>query len=152
MNPAAAKRHAVPKFFFILILVIVAICIAYAALQNSSLWSWPVPEEAKQLKNPVPETPAALETAKNTYKNKCANCHGDAGAGDGPDAERYDPPPADFTDPKIMRGVTDGELFYKISEGKKPMPAFKTKLTEEQRWQLVLLIRSLSGAASTDSR
>ena len=26
------------------------------------------------------------------------------------------------------------------------MPEFKTKLTEEQRWQLVLLMRSMSGS------
>jgi hypothetical protein len=43
-----------------------------------------------------------------------------------------------------MNGATDGELFYKISEGKKPMPVFKSKLTEDQRWGLVLLIRSFT--------
>ena len=41
-----------------------------------------------------------------------------------------------------MSATTDGELFYQISEGRKPMPAFKKRLTEEQRWQLVLLVRS----------
>jgi len=36
-----------------------------------------------------------------------------------------------------MSTVTDGELFYKISEGHRPMPSFKKRFTEEQRWQLV---------------
>jgi mono/diheme cytochrome c family protein len=53
----------------------------------------------------------------------------------------------DFTDAKRMSEATDGELFYKISEGKKPMPVFKNKLTEDQRWELVLLIRSFAEAA-----
>ncbi len=48
-----------------------------------------------------------------------------------------------------MNGVTDGELFYKISEGKKPMPVFKTKLSEDDRWALVLLIRSFATQQST---
>ncbi len=48
-----------------------------------------------------------------------------------------------------MSAQSDGELFYKISEGRRPMPEFKTKLTEQQRWQLVLLMRSL---ASTDKK
>jgi len=43
-----------------------------------------------------------------------------------------------------MNGATDGELFYQISEGRKPMPSFKKRLSEEQRWQLVLLIRSFA--------
>ena len=132
---------------FVVTLSITAICIVYAASHLSDS-SWPVPEEAKQLTNPVQPSDAALQSARIVYKNKCANCHGDTGAGDGPDAERYDPPPADFTDAKLMNRTTDGELFYKVSEGKKPMPVFKAKLSEEQRWQLVLLIRSFTASAN----
>jgi mono/diheme cytochrome c family protein len=137
------KNRPVTRLLFVVVLSVIAICIVYAANHFSDS-SWPVPEEAKQLKNPVPPSEAALQSAKTVYQNKCANCHGNTGAGDGRDAERYDPPPADFTDTKLMHGRTDGELFYKISEGKKPMPVFKAKLTEEQRWQLVLLLRSFA--------
>lgn len=147
MNPPPGKHRTIPKLFFVLILAIVAISIVYTAIHAND-WSWPVPEEAKHLKNPLRASEDALKSAKSIYKEKCANCHGDAGKGDGPDAARYEPGPADFSDAKRMSNVTDGELFYKISEGKKPMPVFKTKLTEEQRWQLVLLIRSLAASAS----
>jgi mono/diheme cytochrome c family protein len=141
MPPPSRKNRAVLKLFFGLLLLFAGVAIIYATIQNSAQWSWPVPEEAKQLKNPVQISPAVLQSAKMLYDKRCADCHGDTGAGDGPKADRYDPRPADFTDPKLMN-LTDGELFYKISEGKKPMPAFKTKLTEEQRWELVLFIRS----------
>ena len=57
---------------------------------------------------------------------------------------RYDPKPADFTDAQHMNTVTDGALFYQISQGRKPMPAFKRRMTEDQRWQLVLLVRSFA--------
>jgi mono/diheme cytochrome c family protein len=43
-----------------------------------------------------------------------------------------------------MSSVTDGEIFYQISQGRKPMPAFKKRLSEEERWQLVLYVRSLA--------
>jgi mono/diheme cytochrome c family protein len=42
--------------------------------------------------------------------------------------------------------LTDGEIYYQITEGRKPMPSFKKRLTEEQRWQLVLLVRSFASA------
>ncbi len=126
---------------FLLVLAGVAAAIVYSAFNNAP-WSWPVPEEAKQLKNPLHPTAPALTSARQVYVDRCAHCHGDAGKGDGRDASRYDPAPMDFTD------ATDGELFYKISEGKKPMPVFKNKLTEDQRWELVLLIRSFAQSVS----
>jgi mono/diheme cytochrome c family protein len=143
MAPPFKKNRAFPKFLFSIVLVIAAALIIYSA-SHPTPWSWPVPEEAKQLKNPLLPSSVALDSAENIYQDKCANCHGDRGKGDGRDAARYDPQPADFTDFKRMAGISDGELFYKISEGKKPMPVFKTKLTEDERWELVLLIRSFT--------
>ena len=146
MNNVEKRNRKLPKAMFLLVLAIVAAAIIYSAVNNAP-WSWPVPEEAKQLKNPLQPTAAALKSAREVYADKCAHCHGDTGKGDGRDANRYDPAPTDLTDPKKMNPATDGELFYKISEGKKPMPVFKNKLTEDQRWQLVLLIRSFTESA-----
>ena len=146
MNNVEKRNSKLPKAMFLLVLAIVAAAIIYSAVNNAP-WSWPVPEEAKQLKNPLQPTAASLKSAREVYADKCAHCHGDTGKGDGRDANRYDPAPTDLSDPKKMNPATDGELFYKISEGKKPMPVFKNKLTEVQRWQLVLLIRSFAESA-----
>jgi mono/diheme cytochrome c family protein len=146
MNNVEKRNRKLPKAMFLLVLAIVAAAIIYSGVNNAP-WSWPVPEEAKQLKNPLQPTAAVLKSAREMYADKCARCHGDIGKGDGRDANRYDPAPTDLTDPKKMNAATDGELFYKISEGKKPMPVFKNKLTEDQRWQLVLLIRSFAESA-----
>ncbi len=43
-----------------------------------------------------------------------------------------------------MGQMTDGELFWKISHGRRPMPGFQNKLTEQERWELVDYIRTLS--------
>ena len=147
MTFAPQRNRALPRILFPVILAIGAAAIVYSALNNASR-SWPVPEEAKQLKNPLPPTASAIESARKIYLDKCARCHGDTGKGDGRDAIRYFPAPTDFTDAKRTSAATDGELFYKISEGKKPMPVFKNKLTEDERWELVLLLRSFAPSAS----
>jgi mono/diheme cytochrome c family protein len=147
MSTPTKRNRKLPTVMFLLVLAIVAAAIAYSALNNAP-WSWPVPEEAKQLKNPLQPTAPVLKSASDVYADKCAHCHGDTGKGDGSDASRYDPTPMDFTDAKRISQATDGELFYKISEGKKPMPVFKNKLTEDQRWELVLLIRTFAKSAT----
>jgi len=49
--------------------------------------------------------------------------------------------------------MTDGELFWKITAGRKPMPSFETKLSEDERWMLVDYIRTFSQAgAPADSK
>ena len=143
MSKPEKRNRSVARAMFLLVLAGVAAAIIYSAV-NKAPWSWPVPEEAKQLKNPLQPTPRELKSAHEVYADKCAHCHGDTGKGDGRDANRYDPAPTNFTDASKMNAATDGELFYKISEGKKPMPVFKNKLTEDQRWELVLLIRSFA--------
>jgi mono/diheme cytochrome c family protein len=121
--------------------MVMTAAIAYSIIQNQP---WTVPEEAKRRTNPIPASDAALRAIRPIYLDKCAVCHGEFGKGDGHDAPRYSPRPTNFTDTGQLSGVTDGELFYKISEGHRPMPAFKKRLPEEQRWQLVLLLRSFA--------
>ena len=106
--------------------------------------SWSAPEETKKVKNPVPATEATLAAAKAIYLDDCAQCHGEQGKGNGPEAPMYDVVPTDFTDAHMMGEMTDGEIFWKISEGRRPMLAFKKRLTEEQRWQLVNYLRTLA--------
>src|SRR5256884_8150189 len=100
-------------------------------------------------KNPLPASPSNLNAAREIYFDECVQCHGERGQGDGPQAKSHYPLPADLTDPKLLRNVTDGEIFYQISQGRRPMPSFKNRLTQDQRWQLVLLVRSFSQPASS---
>lgn len=105
---------------------------------------WTAPPEAKALKNPLEATPPVLQAGAEIFQDKCTECHGEKGKGDGPDAAMYDTPPGDLTQTEMMTSMTDGEIFWKISEGRRPMPSFKKKLTEEQRWQVVLFVRTLA--------
>jgi mono/diheme cytochrome c family protein len=110
---------------------------------------WIVPIAEKERKNPLTPSEVNLSTAKELYNNKCSDCHGEKGKGDGSEAMMYDPAPSDLTDAAEMSKLTDGEIFYQITEGRKPMPSFKKKLTEEQRWQLVLFVRSFVDAPAS---
>jgi mono/diheme cytochrome c family protein len=142
MPPNVPPNPTMRKTLFALLLLIILIAVAYTVLQENK--PWVIPEEAKSCKNPLKTSEAALKAARSLYGENCAQCHGDTGKGDGSEALRYDPKPADFTDAPHMNTVTDGALFYQISQGRKPMPAFKKRMTEDQRWQLVLLIRSFA--------
>ena len=53
----------------------------------------------------------------------------------------YSTQPTNFIDARIVDSMSDGEIFWKITNGRKPMPGFKNRLTDEQRWGLVNLIR-----------
>jgi cytochrome c5 len=106
---------------------------------------WVIPPEVRTMNNPVVNSTAALEKIAPVYRENCAQCHGDSGKGDGPEAKSHGTLPPDFSEPGRIDKQEDGVLFYKISEGKRPMPAFKGRLTEQQRWELVLRVRWLAG-------
>jgi mono/diheme cytochrome c family protein len=145
MTTTSSNSRRVRLVLFVCALGLIAVSIALAVFRRGP---WIVPLADKARKNPLALSDANLAAAKEIYGNKCANCHGDTGKGDGSDARMYDPLPSDLTDAAKMSKLTDGEIFYQITEGRKPMPSFKKKLTEEQCWQLVLLVRSLASSSA----
>lgn len=118
------------------------IALSYAL---SGCAGWNVPPEAKTWKNPVPATPATIAAARQLYTNNCQKCHGINGDGKLPPGSTYfySTKPTDFTNHQIVDAMSDGEIFWKITHGRKPMPAFKNRLSDGQRWELVNLIREL---------
>ncbi|HEY7119725.1 MAG TPA: cytochrome c [Tepidisphaeraceae bacterium] len=104
---------------------------------------WRAPARAANLRNPVPPDDASRAAGKSLYARECANCHGESGKGNGPDAADLSHPPSDLTASPTTR-QTDGELYWKLTEGKRPMPRFGRTLTDEQRWHVVNYIRSLA--------
>ena len=85
---------------------------------------WLTPAEFSKLKNPVTVDPVSIKNGKTLYTSYCTPCHGDKGKGDGAAAVALNPKPADHTSPAMLK-ETDGSLFYKISEGRTPMPQYK---------------------------
>ncbi|MBX9851338.1 MAG: c-type cytochrome [Cytophagaceae bacterium] len=103
---------------------------------------WKAPASADQKKNPLASNEQSIAAGRTLFMKDCATCHGKKGKGDGPSAAALG---VDFTDfaSASFQGQSDGALFWKISEGRKPMPSFKKQYQEQQIWQVVNFIRTL---------
>lgn len=85
-----------------------------------------------------------VERGQAIYLELCAVCHGPQGRGDGPEAPFLSPRPASL----ISAGSSvksDAEFLAVIANGKPrtAMPAWKDRLSEEQRREVLAYIRSL---------
>jgi mono/diheme cytochrome c family protein len=131
--------------------VLLALCalavlmLAYPAGQAqadsmSGKWLSPAPSAAK--KNPITSTPESIVAGQKIYSKTCVMCHGKSGDADGPAVIELNIHPAKLSDPHLAT-ESDGSLFWKITTGNKPMPAYGKRLSETDRWNLVNYVRTL---------
>lgn len=104
---------------------------------------WTAPARAAKKANPIPPDAKSLELGRKLWERDCLSCHGAKGRGDGPQAADLDRKPADFAD-AAMWDQSDGAFFWKLVEGKTPMPATKTLLSDEERWHIINYMRTLA--------
>jgi cytochrome c oxidase cbb3-type subunit 3 len=99
---------------------------------------------------PTPSAPGpyahnayAIAEGKRLYAQfNCVGCHSHGGGGMGPP----------LMDDKWIYGSEPGNIFATIVEGRpNGMPAFGGKLANDQLWQLVAYVRSLSGLVRQDA-
>ena len=108
------------------------------------------PKEYADITNPYAADHEAAEAGAVLYEINCATCHGVGGQGDGPAAEGLDPKPASLADAHMMEDMSDGALFWRVSEGgtmepfNSAMPPWKGLLSEDEIWQLVAYIREFA--------
>jgi copper transport protein len=96
--------------------------------------------------NPIPPNTESVTAGKAIYEVHCVPCHGESGKGDGPLGLTLNPKPADLTLHAIPGVHTDAQLFDWITNGfpGSAMPAWKTKISDTDRWNLVNFIRTLA--------
>ncbi|MDX1415676.1 MAG: c-type cytochrome [Candidatus Promineifilaceae bacterium] len=98
-----------------------------------------------------PERPNA-ESVAPVFNERCANCHGPQGRGDGELAANLPQPPRDYTEPEFLRGAIPATLFQTITEGRLDagMPPFGPSSSDPiptgERWDLVAMVYSLGTA------
>ena len=123
--------------------ILAAIGIALvAAVWAGAATEWKAPESAKATKNPVDQA-TGVKLGQALFQENCVICHGPAGKGDGEAAAAMKPRPRSLVD-RSVQAQTDGELFWKISEGHGAMPGWKSN-SEKERWSLVHYLRALAG-------
>jgi len=104
---------------------------------------WSAPAAAAKRANPIAPNEASIEQGRHLFETNCVSCHGAAGHGDGPAAAPLKPHPADLA---AMAGHhPDGDLAWKIANGRGAMPSWKGTLSDQQIWTLVNYIKSLGG-------
>ena len=59
-----------------------------------------------------------LTRGKEVYETRCAPCHGDRGAGDGPAAAAIEPKPRNFLAPEFWQGRTTAQLRLVVRKGR----------------------------------
>jgi mono/diheme cytochrome c family protein len=111
--------------------------------QPGSTEKWTAPAAEARKKNPVAVSESSIAAGQKIYVKRCVACHGKTGNGDGPDAADLGIHPAKLSDP-LIREETDGELFWKITVGKKPMPNYGSRLSPTDRWNVINYLRSLA--------
>lgn len=114
--------------------------VTVAGLRAQSTWT--IPDDAPELASPLKVDANVLKRGAGIFNSRCRKCHGPEGKGDGPYSD-LDEPAADLTMAEVGR-IPDGVLFYKIWNGKKPMPAFKTDLEKKDVWSVVAFVKTLS--------
>jgi mono/diheme cytochrome c family protein len=98
------------------------------------------------------DDPAAIARGQQLFQTYCMVCHGTDGKGTGPAAKGLPHPPADLTH-HFHRAPGDGDayLFWRVSEGgqvepftsmQSVMPAFKSVLSEDQRWDVLAYVHA----------
>jgi mono/diheme cytochrome c family protein len=105
----------------------------------------PIPAEDAAKKNPVKPTPEGMAEAKKLYGYHCAMCHGKAGDGKGDLAADMKLELKDWRNPDSLAKMTDGELFYIITNGRGKMTGGEGDRTKEElRWNLVNVVRAFA--------
>lgn len=108
---------------------------------------WAAPAEVASQTNPQKNKPDAVKLGRELYLQRCADCHGREGKGNGymsAQLKRENQPitPTNLTS-QMVQANTDGELFWKITKGRSPMPASGVRFSDEERWAIVSFLRTL---------
>jgi mono/diheme cytochrome c family protein len=103
---------------------------------------WKVPAKYEKMTNPEEASKENIAIGKNLYSKHCKSCHGKDGLGDGPKADEVDGDLGDFSS-KEFQAQSDGALFYKSYIGRKDMPNFEKKMSEEDMWLTVHYMRTM---------
>jgi cytochrome c5 len=121
----------------IILLVLTFLQLTFIGIQGQE---WIVPDDKKGRLSTFPFDDNTRTSGQKLYTLNCMSCHGTPGKSN---YLNLVPPPGDPATEKIQRN-NDGEIFYKVTNGKGQMPSFKTALTSDEIWNIISYIRSFN--------
>jgi mono/diheme cytochrome c family protein len=142
-NSFTSKMHGRKIFSSIMVLAASVTILSFTLpRQSTEKDPWPVPDKYLKMKNPVKADKESLEEGKQIWTKHCQSCHGKKGKGDGPKAAQLKTTPDDMTKPDVQK-QPDGAFFYKTLQGRKDMPSFKKKISDQDDiWSVVNYLRT----------
>jgi mono/diheme cytochrome c family protein len=143
VTPAQVEATTVMQKLMVVAAAVFLGSVLLTAAQDQVQEIWEVPEDERAVENPIASDDDVLAEGQRLYERNCRMCHGETGLGDGPATARIKPAPPDITTADAQDRMTDGEMFYKITVGKRPMREFESRLTEDERWSVVHYLRTL---------
>jgi mono/diheme cytochrome c family protein len=135
------KLCQMKKIYFLLVVVVLMLVGSNKIIAQEEN-NWIAPANSNSLKNPFTGNKSSIAEGKAIYSQMCILCHGLQGKGNGEAGLSLERKPANFLALKV-RNQTDGNIFWKITNGKAPMASYEELLTDDQRWKLVNYIREL---------
>lgn len=130
------------KFILVASFILLGSNLLFAQIPNPD--NIVIPKSADGLKNPFANNASVMKSGYKVYQKVCWVCHGDAGKGDGPSVPTLTVIPANLSEPNIKE-LSDGALFWWISNGGNGMQPFKDALSKEQIWMVINYVRKLQG-------
>ena len=100
-----------------------------------------------KMHNPLQPSPENLAKGKEQFTTYCAPCHGDSAQGNGPVAHILAKPPKNLVS-GTSKDLPDGYIYGAIRDGILSMPSYAEEMPAEQRWQVVMYIRSIQAEAA----
>lgn len=102
------------------------------------------PASAKELKSPIPASNENATAGRKLFTQHCASCHGADGKAKTDTAAAMKVRPADLTG-HAVHNLSPGEIYWVATNGIRPsgMPGFKDRLSDDERWQIVLAVQKL---------
>lgn len=126
----------------VLVLFVLSSWIMVPEMAIAQKSEWVAPDSAEKLENPLQASERIINAGNQIFQQLCAVCHGKNGKGDGITASTLQPKPANLHD-NTIQSQSEGAIYWKIKEGRPPMPGFKSQLSDQQMWALVTFIKSL---------
>ncbi len=104
-----------------------------------------------KMHNPLQATPENLAKGKDQFNTYCAPCHGESAQGNGPVAHILAKPPKSLLVGAI-KDRPDGYIYGAIRDGVLSSPSYAEEMPAEQRWQVVMYLRSMQRAAAAKAK
>ncbi len=121
-------------------LILLLIMVFPALIISGQDQEWIVPKDQQMRLSTFSFTDSTSQLGEKLYQLNCTSCHGDPGKGNHANLDPIPPDPAS----EMIQQNLDGELYYKLWEGRGLMPSFKNILSPVETWLVISYLRTFN--------